>query len=99
MYRCGTCGSQVLIIEHPLDNWQLSCGNGHRIIGMPGTRWVVVMGRVEDVTWSSLSGDSLESILLYEDRPPTRWERIKEHFGFERKGRVLAYYGRETSEE
>lgn len=51
-YRCGTCQSEVLVIEAfpKLDEmpatWVLTCGNAHVVVPVPGTRWVIYGGQV-----------------------------------------------------
>lgn len=36
-YRCGTCGSQELVVTAIPDAWVVSCGEGHVITPVPGT--------------------------------------------------------------
>jgi hypothetical protein len=37
MYACGTCDSMTLLLIGEVEQWYVTCGNGHHLIPIPGT--------------------------------------------------------------
>ena len=71
VYTCGTCGSQVLIIEgwpgngEVEPNWHISCGNGHTLVPT-GAR--IVVGHERNVSVAGIINTETEE----------RWDVIGE---------------------
>jgi hypothetical protein len=44
MYFCGACDSTDLVLVGTIDHWDVTCGNGHRLVPIPGTVLTVISG-------------------------------------------------------